>query len=263
MASTTARTQTDVNNMTKAERLWDSLNYSYGKKREDLAQQYAQAASQTDRALLGRGMQRSSYGAQTVANLQQQGLKAQSDVWDTQIADYENRLQEAEQQEWAQGFQERQFDEGIRQYEQNFGYQAGRDTVADQQWQLAFDQGNKDNDRSLAASYVNALLGKGQMPTDDLLARAGLSKADAQKMIAQQAVAGGGGRSSGNGDSDEEKGDTNANDWMAKFLYGGGEVSLENYNGKTYRYYQTPDRVNKSTKNGVDTTQLIRSKTSW
>jgi hypothetical protein len=37
-------------------------------------------------------------------------------------------------QQWQQSF-----DEGVRQYDQNFDYQKGRDTVADQQWQQSFD----------------------------------------------------------------------------------------------------------------------------
>lgn len=183
MASTKARTQQDVLDMTAAERLWDSMNYTYGTKREDIAKQFEQAYSKADNQLLSRGMQRSSYGAQTLANLQREGIRAQEDNWNTQIADYENRLQDIEQQEWQRGFQERQFNEGVRQYEQNFNYQQGRDAVTDSQWQQAFDQDKGNNDRSLAASYVKALIGKGQMPTDDLLARAGLSKEDAQRLL--------------------------------------------------------------------------------
>ena len=215
MATITARTKTDVDNMSATDRLWDSMNYTYGLAREDLAKQYRQAVSQTDRSLLGRGMQRSSYGAQTVANLQQEGLKQQENSWNQQIADYENRLQDVEQQDWQRQFQEKQFDEGVRQYNQNFAYQQGRDTVTDKQWQMAFDQGNTDNDRSLAASYVNAIIGNGQMPTDDLLNRAGLSREDAQLMLAQAQASGGGGttpKPNPNPGGDEENG-TGGLDW--------------------------------------------------
>lgn len=236
MASTVARNQQDVKNMTAADRLWDSMNYTYGTAREDLAKQYRQAYSQADRQMLGRGMQRSSYGAQTLANIQQEGLRQQENNWNQQIADYENRLQDIENQEWQRDFSERQFNEGVRQYEQNFNYQQGRDTVADQQWQMAFDQNKGDNDRSLAASYVNAIIAKGQMPTDDLLNRAGLSREDAIRLLNQQpAAAGASGPTNpkpGPGTGDEDKGNNGLswNDFMNSFgdLLGGNKSGTGN-----------------------------------
>ena len=52
MATTVARNQTDVNNMSARDRLWDSLNYSYGQKREESDKAYDRAISQQDRQLL-------------------------------------------------------------------------------------------------------------------------------------------------------------------------------------------------------------------
>jgi len=49
------------------------------------------------------------------------------------------------------------------------------------------------NDRDYAANYVLAILQNGQMPSDELLAAAGLSMADAQKLMAQVSSGGGGG----------------------------------------------------------------------
>lgn len=179
MANTAARTQTDVDEMTKKDRLWDSLNYSYGQKREDMQRQVNQSVSQTDRALLGRGMQRSSYGAQTLANQRTEGDKAIGNIWDAQIADYENRLTEQENTEWQQAFSEKQFNEGAREFDLSFGLQ-------------------KDNaDRSLAGGYVSSIIANGRMPSDDLLARAGLSREDAQRMIVQAAASGSSGGGGG------------------------------------------------------------------
>ena len=79
MATTTAKNYNDVEGMSKRERLWDSLNYSYGKKGERLAQEYDKARATADRQMQSRGMQRSSYGAQTLANMDRQKIDALDD----------------------------------------------------------------------------------------------------------------------------------------------------------------------------------------
>lgn len=58
----------------------ESLSQAYDKQREQSQKQYAQAYSQSDRHMLSRGMQRSSYGAQTLANLSQEGAEAQQGI---------------------------------------------------------------------------------------------------------------------------------------------------------------------------------------
>jgi len=277
MATTTARTKSDVDNMTVRDRLWDSLNYAYGKKRDNSDEQFRQAYSQADRQMLSRGMQRSSYGAQTLANIDKQRVDAQNDIFDAQIADYENRLRDIENQEQEQARWQAQFDEGVRQYNTNlafqqaqadtqkeqwqksfdadrgdtawnqafqerqfeagrsdtawnqafqqqqadtqrdqwnrtFDYQQTRDAVSDTQWQKAFDQSNTNTDRQLAAGYIQAILATGQDPSDDLLARAGLSRADYNAMKAQLIESGGGGwgggSSGGGGGSSSNKSTT-------------------------------------------------------
>ena len=45
MATTTARNQQDVDKMATKDRVWDSLNYSYGKKREESDRAYEKAIS--------------------------------------------------------------------------------------------------------------------------------------------------------------------------------------------------------------------------
>lgn len=64
----------------------EGLQATYDKQRETTQKQYAQAYSQTDRNMLSRGMQRSSYTAQTLANLLSEGAKAQQDISDAQTA---------------------------------------------------------------------------------------------------------------------------------------------------------------------------------
>ena len=79
----------------------NALQRSYEQQREETAKAYNQAYSQADRQLLSRGMQRSSYGAQTLANLSQQGAEAQNRIGEAQTADIGNieaqRTQLAEQ----------------------------------------------------------------------------------------------------------------------------------------------------------------------
>jgi len=163
--ATTARTKTDVEQQDRRQRLWDSLDYSYGKKRQDSDDSFARSYSQADRQMLGRGMQRSSYGAQTLANINKQANDARQDIYDAQIADYQARLTDIEDKEqedarWQQQFEyqqqrdavgdnqwQMQFDYGKerdtvgdRQWQKQFNYQQGRDKVGDEQWQKQFNE---------------------------------------------------------------------------------------------------------------------------
>lgn len=140
MATTTAKTKEDVNNMSKADRLWDSLNYSYDRKGERLAKEYNRARSQADRQALTRGMQRSSYNAQVLANIDQNRIDALNDNQSALIADYENRLGEIEQQEaeaerWERQFAASREDAAWNKEFQNKQYEANR---ADTAWQQNF-----------------------------------------------------------------------------------------------------------------------------
>lgn len=64
----------------------EGLQATYDKAREASAKDYRKAYSQADRQMLSRGMQRSSYAAQTLANVSQQGVEAQQAIWDQQAA---------------------------------------------------------------------------------------------------------------------------------------------------------------------------------
>ena len=64
----------------------EGLQRTYDKQREASQKQYENAYSQADRQQLSRGMQRSSYTAQVLANLTQEGAEAQQELWDAQGA---------------------------------------------------------------------------------------------------------------------------------------------------------------------------------
>lgn len=62
----------------------EGLQQTYDAQRDASAKQYRQAYSKADRQMLGRGMQRSTYASQTLANIDQQGAEAQQKLWDAQ-----------------------------------------------------------------------------------------------------------------------------------------------------------------------------------
>ena len=240
-----------------AQNLWDSLSYGYGKKAEEIGQNYDKAIAQQGSALLKRGMQRSSAGMQSISDLQNQRVKALGDNTDAMIADWQNRLQQQNEAEAARKFQaeeaekqrgwqsgesaldrafttsEREatqkYNTGEReaqqawqsgenaanraqdqaQFEANLGFQRERAAASDEQWERQFnatndqwkqqfDYNKMSDDQKLAYNYVTAIIGQGGTPSDDLLARAGLSREDANAMTAQVASGGGYGGRSGN-----------------------------------------------------------------
>ena len=94
-----ATTWEDVNNQDARTRLWQSLDYTYGLQRDKSNEQYDQAYSQQGREALKRGLGRSSYLNQTQANLLDKKAKAYNEIYGAQIADYQNRLTDIENQE--------------------------------------------------------------------------------------------------------------------------------------------------------------------
>lgn len=153
-----AKTAQDVNGQDARTRLWQSLDYAYGDQRRKSDQQYAQAVAQADRQALGRGMQRSSYNAQTLANLRQKGIEANNDITSAQIADYQNRIGQIEQQEKEDERWERQFAEQQRQY--NEGMALNREQFEEQKqntaWNQNFQQTQADQSQANWQSQFNA-----------------------------------------------------------------------------------------------------------
>ena len=194
--ATTAQNKNDVDQMTTRERLWDSLSHSYGQQIDESNKAYDAAISQADRQMLGRGMQRSSYNSQVLGNLNNQKINVQNNIWSNLIADYENRSIAADQQDLENARYDQQYADSRADtiWNQNF-QQAQADRSADQ-WERQFAQGNADTDRQLAASYVSAIVANGGVPSDDLLARAGLSRADAELMAKKAAYSNGPGKTS-------------------------------------------------------------------
>lgn len=147
------------------------IQASYDKQREASDKAYRQAYSQADRQLLGRGMQRSSYGAQILANLSQQGVEANQNIWDqqrnaeggleaqiaqvsgqladtlagydaNQAADIMKRYNELQSEEYDRNRDAEQYAESIRQWQAQFDQNA-------QQWQAQQEQAQKQFEESI------------------------------------------------------------------------------------------------------------------
>ena len=110
----------------------------------------------------------------------------QRDYW-TQLAQVENADYRSEQ--------ERQ--EAIRQFNMNYeeNQRQFNENLAEQrrQYDQKYEYEKMSDQQKYAYNYAMAILEKGQMPSDDMLKAAGLSKEDAQKLI-KKVSGGGGGR---------------------------------------------------------------------
>lgn len=126
----------------------EKLGRTYDRQRQESAQQYAQALSAADRRAMSRGMGRSSYNLQTLANLQQAGAEAQNQLWQYQTED-ENHIN----QQIAQAGQ--QLAQQIQQYQSG---QASDELSWVQQMQLQGQQQQNANNQFL----LNFLAGQQQ-----------------------------------------------------------------------------------------------------
>ena len=261
-----ATTQADVDAQDSRTRLWQSLNYSYGDQIRNSDKSYDQAYSQADRQALSRGMQRSSYNNQTLANLSNQKIEAQNDIRAAQIADYQNRINDIEAQERQEAFQREQFEyqkaqDALAQqnWQTQMDYQQSRDAVSDafnekqwqaqqdqwqaqqEQWKQEFEYSKMSSDQKLAYESIMTIIGQGNDPSDDLLKRAGLSRADVNAMKAQTPISG----SSYNSKpawqkagftSEDEYNKAKANGYSTKAEYDAGMYNAVYGNGTGNRY---------------------------
>lgn len=147
----------------------DALQATYDKQREASEKNYRLRYSQADRQMLSRGMQRSSYGAQVLANIDLEGAEAIQDLYDQQgaaegnidaqraqlaqqlaaqlsqynageAADVMKRIRELEDQDYERGLANAQNRNQLSTQIYQLMYQAERDKVADKQWQAQFDE---------------------------------------------------------------------------------------------------------------------------
>lgn len=147
----------------------EGLQRTYDKQREASLKDFAARYSQADRQMLSRGMQRSSYGAQTLSNIDLEGAEAQQELWDQQAAaegnidaqrtqlaeqlaqqlmgyeadqaaDVLNRIRQIEDQEYERSAAQQDRVNSLSTQLYQIIYQQERDKIADQQWQAQFDE---------------------------------------------------------------------------------------------------------------------------
>lgn len=202
------------------------IQRSYQQQLDDSAKQYRQAYSQTDRETLRRGMQRSSYAAQRLANVQQEGAEAGQRIreaqtsaegnLDAQIAQISGQLADT-----LAGYDAGQAADVMKRYNEltSEEYERGREAAqyaeSLRQWQASFDQNQAQSDRQVALGVINKIVSSGGTASDALLQQAGISRADFKAMIKGQSSGGGssyygGGRSSGGGRRSGTKTSTSA-----------------------------------------------------
>lgn len=125
------------------------IQRAYEKQREASDKSYRQAYSQVGRETLRRGMQRSSYAAQRLANTELEGIEANQNIWDQQVnaegnldaqlaqlqgqladtlagydanqaADVMKRYNELQSEEYERAREAEQYAESIRQWQAQF-----------------------------------------------------------------------------------------------------------------------------------------------
>ena len=165
-ANTAAQdTATGTSSLDEAkQRLLDSLDYTYGRKQELSNKSYDKSISQTDNAMLGRGMQRSSYAQQVLANMAKEKIQAAGDIESEKIAAYNTGVNQLEQQEREQ-----------QNWEKNYALQ--QESLAQQKAESEWNKSYADRQIAISALQAAAAAGNKKV-SDDLLKRAGISRQD-------------------------------------------------------------------------------------
>lgn len=214
----------------------DNLEKTYDAQREASEKEYATAYSTADRQMLSRGMQRSSYAAQTLANIDTQGAQAQQAIADAQAAaeenidekrtllaqqlaqqlaqydagyaaDVLNRIRELEDQEYERGMQSANQQNSLSMQIYELMYQQERDQIADQQWQAQFDESVRQFNKSKKSSSSGSSSKKtGSAATQTPAATGGMSWGDFVSAL-------------GGGSSNESSGN-----WLSSALSGVGNA---------------------------------------
>lgn len=129
----------DQNFTNQLARYASSIQAGYDAQRKASDRQYAENRAAADRAALGRGMGRSSYNLQNMANIANKGAEANQEIWRNQQADLNKFAYQLNQDMQDQANWQAQMD-----------YQKDRDRIADEQWQKQFDEGIRQFNAQLA-----------------------------------------------------------------------------------------------------------------
>ena len=185
----TAQQQTDRQALA-LEQQKEGLQASYDKQRKASDKSYRQAYSNAGNEILRRGMQRSSYGAQRLANVEQQGIEANQDLWtqqrtaegnvDQQIAqlkgqladalanynaseasDIMKRLHELQGEEYDRRREAEQYADNVRFQQLNYDLQKAQFDESVRQWQTQWDAEQAEKAAAAEAAAAAAAASRG------------------------------------------------------------------------------------------------------
>ena len=180
-----------------------TIGRSYDRQRDDTNEAYNKSFSTSSYDQLRKGMQRSSYGAQVLAGINSARDKALGDIGEQrataegniasqrqQLADqlaetlagYSAaeaddvlaRVQQLKREEYDKAFEHEKYANELATNIYGYEYQQGRDAVSDSQF-----------DKQYYASLVSQAAANGNDVSDEMLAKAGLSRADFNALKAQ------------------------------------------------------------------------------
>lgn len=157
------------------------LQDTYDRQREASARDYRQRYSQADRQMLSRGMQRSSYGAQVLANINQRGAEAQQRLWDAQ-GTAEGNI-DAQRAQLAQ-----QLGDQLLQYDASRAADVLKRTreLDDQEYERQQAQQQRNDQLGLQLASILRQAERDKISDEQFERQFGLSKQQAEAQIANQ-----------------------------------------------------------------------------
>ena len=103
------------------------------------------------------------------------------------------------QQDWQKEVNQRDYDRSVTESDRAYELQKAQMDENTRQFNESLNWDKMTADQKYNAELAMAILQNGQMPSDEILAAAGLSAEDAQKLMAQMETTGGGGGGTGSG----------------------------------------------------------------
>ena len=153
----TAKTKADVQNQSSRDRAWDELETKYSQERAESDKAYDQNKAAFERGLIGKGMQRSSYGGQVAAGYDKEKINAQNKSFENQIAAYQKEVDAIEQREAEEryrnaqlGLQYAQLEQQNKQFEAEMEFKKNEADRAqgNTEWSQRFQEGQAGREES-------------------------------------------------------------------------------------------------------------------
>jgi len=232
------------------DRLMESLKYTYDRQAQQSNEQYDRAKVAADMQALNRGMGRSSYNQQVLANYDKAKINASNDIYNAMNAAYaqgvneldkealENARYNAEmqlkvaEQNLSNEFNIQNLNESVKQRQQSqanadrdYEHTVSRDAVSDAQWREStdiqksqfaeqMDYQKQSDTKTLLATILSAAAQNGGKVSDSLLEALGISRADYNAMKKKNSSGGGGSNGSRNPNNPgENPGEEEPYDW--------------------------------------------------